>query len=178
MSKLNTAVTKHDHLQGDLNAACSLVEYGDYECPSCGEVQPIIKSLQTHFGNQMSFIFRNFPLREIHPWAEAAAEVAELAGSQGKFWEMHDLLFANQDSLSESTLQRLVHDLGLSEAKMQQASSDGTLKDKIDADLVGGIRSGVNGTPTFFLNGDRYDGSTDFDSLLIVMEQVLVSNGD
>ena len=86
MSKLNTAVTKHDHLQGDLNAACSLVEYGDYECPSCGEVQPIIKSLQTHFGNQMSFIFRNFPLREIHPWAEAAAEVAELAGSQGKFW--------------------------------------------------------------------------------------------
>lgn len=177
MSKLTIAVTKHDHLQGDLNAACSLVEYGDYECPSCGEVQPIIKSLQAHFGSQMSFVFRNFPLREIHPWALAAAEVAELAGSQGKFWKMHDLLFANQDNLNESTIQRLVHDLGLSETKMQQASSNGTLK-KIDTDLAGGIRSGVNGTPTFFLNGDRYDGSTDLDSLLTVMEQVLVSNGD
>ena len=178
MSKLTIAVTKHDHIQGDLNAACVLVEYGDYECPSCGEAQPIIKSLQAHFGNQMSFVFRNFPLREIHPWAEAAAEVAEIAGSQGKFWEMHDLLFANQETLSEGTIQTLVRDLGLSEAKMHQASSNGAPKTRIDADLAGGIRSGVNGTPTFFLNGDRYDEPTDFESMVTVMDQVLISNGD
>lgn len=178
MSKLTIPVTKHDHLQGEVNAACSLVEYGDYECPSCGEVQPIIKSLQARFRSKMSFVFRNFPLREIHPWAEAAAEIAELADSQGKFWEMHDLLFANQESLSERSLQALVGDLGLSEANMKQVRSTGTLRNRIDADLAGGIRSGVNGTPTFFLNGDRYDGSTDFESLAALMDQVLVSNGD
>jgi protein-disulfide isomerase len=178
MSKLTVAVTKHDHLQGELNAAISLVEYGDYECPSCDDAQPTIKSLQAHFGNQISFVFRNFPLREIHPWAEAAAEVAELAGTQGKFWEMHDLLFANQNSLSESTILRLINDLGLSEAKMEQATAKGLLKDRIDVDFAGGIRSGVNGTPTFFLNGDRYDGSTDFASLAALMDQILVSNGD
>jgi len=178
VSKLTIPVTKHDHLQGEVNAACSLVEYGDYECPSCGEVQPIIKSLQARFRSKMSFVFRNFPLREIHPWAEAAAEIAELADSQGKFWEMHDLLFANQESLSERSLQALVGDLGLSEANMKQVRSTGTLRNRIDADLAGGIRSGVNGTPTFFLNGDRYDGSTDFESLAALMDQVLVSNGD
>jgi protein-disulfide isomerase len=117
-------------------------------------------------------------LREIHPWAEAAAEVAELAGSQDKFWEMHDLLFANQEDLSERALQQLVLDLGLNEVKMQQVSSDGMPRMKIDADLAGGIRSGVNGTPTFFLNGCRYDGPTDFDSMAALMDQVLVSNGD
>lgn len=178
MSKLTIPVTKHDHLQGNLHAGCSLVEYGDYECPSCGEVQPIIRKLQAHFGNQMSFVFRNFPLREIHPWAEAAAEVAELAGSQGKFWEMHDLLFANQNNLSESTLQSLVDQLGLSEVKMQQASSNGTLRSIVDGDFAGGIRSGVNGTPTFFLNGDRYDGPVDFESFVALIDQVLISDGD
>ncbi len=178
MSRLTIPVSKHDHVQGDPDAACSLVEYGDYECPSCGEVQPIVRSLQARFGNRLSFVFRNFPLREIHPWAEAAAEVAELAGSQDKFWEMHDLLFANQEDLSERALQQLVLDLGLNEVKMQQVSSDGMPRMKIDADLAGGIRSGVNGTPTFFLNGCRYDGPTDFDSMAALMDQVLVSNGD
>ena len=178
MSKLSIGVSKHDHLQGNLNAACSLVEYGDYECPSCGDVQPTIRSLQAHLGNRMSFVFRNFPLREIHPWAEPAAEVAEFAETQGKFWEMHDLLFANQENLSESVIQSLVRDLGLSDSKMSLARSSGTLKSRIKADFAGGIRSGVNGTPTFFLNGDRYDGPTDYKSLLALMEQVLISNGD
>jgi protein-disulfide isomerase len=178
MSKLSIGVSKHDHLQGKLNAACSLVEYGDYECPSCGEVQPTIRSLQAHLGNRMSFVFRNFPLREIHPWAEPAAEVAEFAGSQGKFWEMHDLLFANQESLDESTFHALLEKLGLTDSRLQLARSSGTAKERIDADFTGGIRSGVNGTPTFFLNGDRYDGPTNYESLVTLMEQVLISNGD
>ena len=92
MRELSIGVTKHDHLQGDPNAACSFVEYGDYECPSCGEVQPTIKGLEAHFGSQNPFVFRNFPLREIHPWAEAAAGAAEFAGSHGKFWEMRSAI--------------------------------------------------------------------------------------
>jgi len=178
MSQLSIVVTKHDHLQGDPNAACSLVEYGDYECPSCGEVQPTIKGLQAHFGNQMSFVFRNCPLREIHPWAESAAEAAEFAGSRGKFWEMHDLLFANQENLDESVLNALLVKVGMANASVEFERFSETARKRIQDDFAGGIRSGVNGTPTFFLNGTRYDGSTDYDSLVAVMEQVLTSDGD
>jgi len=178
MSQLAIVVTKHDHLQGDPHAACSLVEYGDYECPSCGEVQPIIKGLQAHFGNQMSFVFRNFPLREIHPWAESAALAAEFAGSRGKFWEMHDLILANQENLSESVLNALLVKLGMTDASLQIARSSEAAKKRIDDDFAGGIRSGVNGTPTFFLNETRYNGPKDYDSLVAVMEQVLISDGD
>jgi protein-disulfide isomerase len=178
MSKLAIPVTKHDHIQGDLSAACNLVEYGDYECPSCGSVQPVIHQLQKRFGDQLSFVFRNFPLREIHPWAEAAAELAEFAATQGKFWEMHDLLFANQDDLGETTFRALSEELRLKGPEVQHAMSSGSYKKRIDADFAGGVRSGVNGTPTFFLNGERYDDSTDFESIAAVMERVLISDGD
>ena len=178
MSELSIGVSKQDHLQGVLNAACSLVEYGDYECPSCGDVAPTIRSLQAHFGDQMSFVFRNFPLREIHPWAEAAAEVAEFAGSHGKFWEMHDLLFENQETLDEDTFHALLKRLGLAGSDLELSRSRVASKKRIDTDFVGGIRSGVNGTPTFFLNGERYDGPTDYKSLVALLEQVLVSTGD
>jgi protein-disulfide isomerase len=178
MSTLAIEVTKHDHLQGDLNAACSLVEYGDYECPSCGEAQPIIRKLQAHFGNQMSLVFRNFPLRELHARAEAAAEMAEFAGTQGKFWKMHDLLFANQESLDERTLMSLSERLGLDASDLKLARARKAARKRIDDDFAGGIRSGVNGTPTFFLNGDRYDGPTDYESLVALLQRVLISNGD
>ena len=178
MSELSIGVSKQDHLQGVLNAACSLVEYGDYECPSCGDVAPTIKSLQARFGDQMSFVFRNFPLREIHRWAEPAAEVAEFAGSHGKFWEMHDLLFENQETLNEETFHALLKRLGLAGSDLELARSKAASKKRIDSDFAGGVRSGVNGTPTFFLNGERYDGPTDYESLIALMEEVLISNGD
>ena len=178
MSKLTIAVTKHDHIQGNPNAACSLVEYGDYECPSCGKAQPIIKRLQAQFGDQLSFVFRNFPLQEVHPWAESAAELAEFAGTLDKFWEMHDLLFVNQESFSESMFQNLLEEVELTDSGLQGAQASGALKRRISADFSGGIRSGVNGTPTFFLNGDRYDGPVEYGSLAALVEQVLVSNGD
>ncbi len=178
MSKLSVSITKQDHLQGVLNAACSLVEYGDYECPSCGDVAPTIKSLQARFGDQMSFVFRNFPLREIHPWAEPAAEVAEFAGTHGKFWEMHDLLFANQETLDEETFHTLLKRLGLPGSELELARSRVASRKRIDSDFAGGVRSGVNGTPTFFLNGERYDGPTDYESLIALIDEVLTSNGD
>jgi protein-disulfide isomerase len=178
MSTLTIPVTKHDHIQGNFNAPCSLVEYGDYECPSCGAVQPVIKRLQAHFGDQLSFVFRNFPLRQIHPWAIPAAELAECAGSLRKFWEMHDLLFANQERLNEGTFRAICKKLELTDAEMIEAQSSGSATKRIAADFAGGIRSGVNGTPTFFMNGQRYDGSTDFDSLVEFIDQILASDGE
>ena len=114
MSELKIPVTSKDHIQGDEAAPVILVEYGDYQCPHCGHAYPIVKRVQKHFGKRLGFVFRNFPLNEIHPNAEAAAETAEFAGANGKFWEMHDGIFENQGSLSLPMLLELAQELGLS----------------------------------------------------------------
>jgi protein-disulfide isomerase len=165
MSKLSIAVNGDDHRQGNLTAECSLVEFGDYECPHCGAAYPVVKRLQEHFGNRLSFVFRNFPLAQIHRWAEPAAEVAEFAGAHGKFWEMHDLLFENQQSLGEALFLNLADKLDLSASQLRTATADHTYRARVRADFAGGARSGVNGTPTFFVNGKRHNGPFDFDSL-------------
>lgn len=100
MAKLRTPVTSRDHIQGPEDAELTLVEYGDYECPSCGSAYPIVKRIQEQLGKRLRFVFRNFPLSEIHPHAESAAEAVEFSAAQGRFWEMHDLLFENQEQLS------------------------------------------------------------------------------
>jgi protein-disulfide isomerase len=170
MSKLSIAVNADDHIQGDLTAECSLVEYGDYQCPYCGAAYPIVKRLQKHFGKRLSFVFRNFPLAQMHPWAEPAAEVAEFAGAHGKFWEMHDLLFENQQSLSDALFVNLADKLDLSTSQLQTAIANHTYRARVQADFAGGARSGVNGTPTFFVNGLRHNGPPDFDSLSEAIE--------
>src|SRR5271154_5232194 len=126
MSKLSIPVNADDHIKGDPAAECSLVEYGDYECPYCGAAHPIVKKLQKHFGKRLSFVFRNFPLAQTHRWAEPAAEVAEFAGAQGKFWEMHDLLFENQESLGNALFLELADKLDLPISKLQTAISNAT----------------------------------------------------
>ena len=166
MTKLAVAVSEKDHRQGDPGAACTLVEYGDYQCPSCGQAYPIVKRLQKHFAKRLSFVFRNFPLTQIHPYAEPAAETAEFAGSHGKFWEMHDLLYENQDRLEDELLVELTQALHLAPAKLREALATKQFHPRVRADFTGGVRSGVNGTPTFFINGQRHDGSYDFDSLV------------
>jgi protein-disulfide isomerase len=173
MSGLSIAVGADDHLQGDRAAECSLVEYGDYQCPYCGQAHPIVKRLQKHFGKRLSFVFRNFPLTQLHPWAEAAAEVAEFAGANGKFWEMHDLLFENQARFGNALFVELSEGLDLLPSQLQVAIAEGTYRPRVRADFAGGVRSGVNGTPTFFINGQRHNGSFDFDSLSEAIEQVL-----
>jgi protein-disulfide isomerase len=170
MSKLSIAVNADDHIQGNLAAESSLIEYGDYECPHCGAAYPIVKRLQKHFGKRLSFVFRNFPLAQIHPWAEPAAEVAEFAGGHGKFWEMHDLLFENQESLGEALFLNLADKLDLSSSQLQTAIVNQTYRARVRADFSGGARSGVNGTPTFFINGLRHNGPFDFDSLSEAIE--------
>ncbi len=112
-AKMKPPVGANDHVQGTANAPVTLVEYGDYECPYCGEAYPIVKALQERLGKQMRFVFRNFPLSEMHPHAEHAAEAAEAAGGQGKFWEMHDLLYENQDALEDEDLARYAKALKL-----------------------------------------------------------------
>src|SRR3984957_1808460 len=166
MSTLKIPVTAEDHAQGAEHAEVTLVEYGDYECPHCGRAYSIVKRVQKHFGKGLRFVFRNFPPSEMHPSAEGAAEAAEFAGIQGKFWEMHDLLFENQERLGDELFVELAEKLGLSTAALTKALEDGTFGARVRADFSGGVRSGVNGTPTFFINGHRHDASFDFETLV------------
>ncbi len=153
------------------NAA--LVEYGDYQCPYCGMAYPIVKRLQKHFGKRLSFVFRNFPLSQMHPWAEPAAEVAEFAGAHGKFWEMHDLLYENQQNLGNVLFLELADTLDLSPVELQTALAQQTYRARVRADFAGGVHSGVNGTPTFFINGHRHDGTYDYESLSEAIEHAV-----
>jgi protein-disulfide isomerase len=175
MSTLKIPVRPEDHAQGDENAACTLVEYGDYQCPHCGRAYPIIKRVQKHFGNRLRFVFRNFPLNEIHAQAESAAETAEFAGSQGKYWEMHDLLFENQTRFSPMLFEELAQELKLNPTDLRDALAKGEYRAHVHSDFMSGARSGVNGTPTFFINGQRLDGSWDYQDLVEAIEEVLAS---
>jgi protein-disulfide isomerase len=163
---LKVPVSDQDHIQGDPKAAVMLVEYGDYECPHCGHAYPIVKQVQKHFGKKLAFVFRNFPLNEIHPNAEAAAETAEFAGAQGKFWEMHDAIFENQEELSPELLMQLSQDLKLSADDWKKAMESRQYQPRVKSDFLGGVKSGVNGTPTFFINGQRHDGPFEYEDLV------------
>jgi protein-disulfide isomerase len=173
MTKLAVAVGAKDHRQGDKDAPCTLVEYGDYQCPSCGQAYPIVKRVQKHFGKRLSFVFRNFPLTQLHPYAEPAAETAEFAAAHEKFWEMHDLLFENQNRLDDELLVELAGALHLVPAQLLKALETREFQPRVRADFSAGVRSGVNGTPTFFINGQRHDGSYDFASLVEAIDLVL-----
>jgi protein-disulfide isomerase len=170
-AKLKPPVGPHDHVQGPAEAPVTLVEYGDYECPYCGEAYPVVKALQKRLGDQMRFVFRNFPLAQAHPHAEHAAEAAEAAGAQGKFWEMHDLLYENQDALEDEDLVRYARALHLDVPRFVKEMESGAYLERVREDFRSGVRSGVNGTPTFFINGARHDGPFDLVSLLAAIEE-------
>jgi len=163
---LKNPVTANDHAQGAANAPLTLVQYGDYECPSCGRAYPIIKAVQRRLGSKLRFVFRNMPLTDAHPHAAIAAEAAEAAAAQGKFWEMHDALYEHQTHLSPGTIQSLAERLGLDLERFDAELGTGKYRTRVKRDFTGGIRSGVKGTPTFFINGERYDGDWDEDSLV------------
>jgi protein-disulfide isomerase len=162
-----------DHIQGPPSAPVTLLEYGDYQCPYCGMAYPIVQGLQRALGNQLRFVFRNFPLQDSHPHAEHAAEVAESAGAQGKFWEMHDTLFENQEQLEDRALIDFAEELGLDRDRVAKDLADGAWAGRVREDFRSGVRSGVNGTPTFFVNGLRYDdGWNDPDRFLRALRAV------
>jgi protein-disulfide isomerase len=165
MSTLRVPIGPNDQVQGDPNTAkIVLVEYGDYQCPYCGHAFPLVKKFVEEYGDEVAFVFRNFPLTDSHQYAMAAATIAEAAGKQGKFWEMHDLIYNNQNLLSENMLKECVAALNLDINKVENDITTSNLQDKIEADFEGGVRSGVNGTPSFFVNGEKwedYDGTYD-----------------
>jgi protein-disulfide isomerase len=157
---------ERDHISGSADGSIRLLEYGDYECPFCGEVQPIVKEIQRRLGNNLLFAFRNFPLTNIHPHSEHAAEAAEAAGAQGNFWGMHATLFENQGALEDEDLAEYAVELGLDEKRLIREVTSSVYAPRIREDFKSGVRAGVNGTPTFFINGERYDGARDLKHLL------------
>jgi protein-disulfide isomerase len=160
-----------DHIQGPTGASLTLVEYGDYECPYCGLAYPIVKEVQKRLGDRLRFVFRNFPLATMHPHAERAAEAAEAAAAQSRFWEMHDHLFENQKQLRDEHLHRYAEELGLDVGRFDRELADRIHAERVYEDFMGGVRSGVNGTPTFYVNGERHDGSYEADELIAALEQ-------
>jgi len=160
MSHLRIPVSDQDHSIGPVDAPVTLVEYGDYQCPYCGEAFPVVKQILERYDGEIRFVFRNFPIQEIHPEAVDAAFVAEFAADHGDFWRAHDLLYENQSELGPQLYQQICDTLGLSVADLQKAAKENTYSARIRADEEGGIRSGVNGTPTFFLNGAIVEAGT------------------
>jgi protein-disulfide isomerase len=170
MSRLTIPVDSSDHVQGPTDAPVTLVEYGDYECPFCGEAYYVLKDVQQTMGDRLLFVFRNFPISESHPHAVHAAEFAEEAGRQGVFWPAHDMLYENQDALGDDNLRDYGQRLGLDVSALRE-SFRGRFTEKIRRDFLGGVRSGVNGTPTLFINGRRYDGPLDAESIVRTLEE-------
>jgi len=169
-ARLVRSVTEHDHVRGPATALVTLLEYGDYQCSFCGEAYPVVEQLRQWAGENMRFVFRHFPLTQAHPFAEPAAEAAEAAGARGKFWEMHDMLYTHQQSLDSVHMLRYAARIGLDPAEIGEELLARQYQQRVHEDFLGGVRSGVNGTPTFFIDDVRYDGLPDFDSLSAALE--------
>jgi protein-disulfide isomerase len=174
-TKLVLPVGPRDHVQGSDNAPVTLVEYGDFECPHCGTAFVIVDKILEIMGDQLRFVFRHFPLTQIHPHAEPAAEASEAAGAQGRFWEMHHVLFKNQHLLEPSHLVDFAEALGLDMERFGLEFEQHKYHDRVREDFMSGVRSGVNGTPTFFINGYRYEESWDLPPLLAALESEAVA---
>jgi protein-disulfide isomerase len=173
MNSLTTNNTTRDNTSGPADAPLVLIEYGDYECPYCGRAYPMVKNIQNHFGERLRFVFRNFPWIKIHPNAFDAAVAAEAAALQNKFWEMHDMIFENQQTLKDSDIVRMAETVGLDLERFNADRQLPQLAEKVRDDFEIGIRLGVNRTPTFFLNGQRFDGHLHEDQLQAFVEQEL-----
>ncbi|MFD1604815.1 DsbA family protein [Flavobacterium artemisiae] len=168
---LKPAVGTTDHTQGKKNADIVIVEYGDYQCPYCGAAYPVLKEMMSKYGKRIQFVFRNFPLSEIHQYARPAAVAAEAAALQGKFWEMHDAIYENQDYLSESFLLELAEKLELEPHQFNIDIKKTEVAAKIDSDFESGVLSGVNGTPSLFVNGRKFNGGPE--DLLQLMNEIV-----
>jgi protein-disulfide isomerase len=174
-ARLTLPVGQRDHQQGPVTAPVTLVEYGDYECPYCGRAYPIVKEIQRRLGDRLRFVFRNFPLTQSHPHAEHAAEAAEAAAVQAKFWEMHDYLFEHQRALDDAHLVQYAVALNLDKETFEREMTAHVYSNRVHEDFLSGVRSGVNGTPTFFINGVRHDDSYELETLLAAIEAAMSS---
>jgi protein-disulfide isomerase len=177
MGRLAEPVDIHDHVRGPLSAPVTLVEYGDYQCPFCGRAYPIIHELLDQRPSTVRFVFRNFPVTNLHPLAEYAAEAAEAAAARNRFWEMHDWLYEHQDQVSPPALRLAAATFGLPADEVAREIDEHRYMSRIRDDFVGGVRSGVNGTPTFFVNGVRHDRGYALPDLLMAVDAAAGSVG-
>lgn len=171
MTSLRTPINDFDHTLGSSRAELSLVEYGDYECPFCAAAQEVVRAVRSQYGTRLRFVFRHFPLATMHPHATQAAEIAEAAGAQDAFWDMHELLFANQRSLEQENLLRLAASLDLDLDRVVDDLETGRFLPRVHDDFLGGARSGVNSTPTFFINGQRHEAGWDLPALSAALDR-------
>jgi protein-disulfide isomerase len=171
VAQLTLPVGERDHVQGPTTASVTLVEYGDYQCPYCRAAVPIVEELQGLLGDELRFAFRHFPLTALHPYAQHAAEAAEAAAAQGKFFEMHTALFEHQDALEDEDLVRYAADLDLDDARFRRELTEHSHADKVREDFRSGLKSGVRETPSFYLDDVRYDGLVGVSQVLAVIKE-------
>lgn len=167
MSQLQTPVHPGDHILGPSTAPVTLVEYADFQCPYCADAHEIVQGLREQLGDKLRFVFRHFPLSDIHVHAQHAAEFAEAAGAQGKFWEVHDYLFEHQDALDDEDLVHAAAELGIDKEKLQDDLETGEPSERVDGDFEDGLASGVQGTPAFFINGHSFPGAWNEQDVLL-----------
>jgi protein-disulfide isomerase len=170
LSKLLLPIQPEDHLHGLPEARHTLVEYGDYECPACGSLFLVIRDLYTRLQDEIRLVYRHYPRSGTHPHAQQAAEAAEAAATQGRFWEMHDLLFENQAALRPKDLYSYAERLSLDTKRFRTELEKRVYEDRVREDFRRGVANGVYGTPALFINGVRYDGARDFESLLAILK--------
>jgi protein-disulfide isomerase len=174
MSRLTPPVNKDSHVTGSPHAIVELVEYGDYQCPHCAAAHPVVQQIIRTLGDRLKFAFRHFPMANIHPYAVPAAVAAEAADRQGRFWQMHNTIFDRQNELNAHGLLKFASDIGLDIGIFKRDMQDPALALKVEAHFESGVRSGVNGTPSFFINGEKYNGSYDFPALFTALEEEIV----
>jgi protein-disulfide isomerase len=162
---------ERDHIEGPPDAPVTLVEYGDFQCPYCGDAYRIVEEVRSRLGDRMRFVFRHFPITTAHEHAEHAAEAAEAAAAQGKFWPMHAVLYEHQSHLADEDLRRYAAQIGLDVDRFDDDLAQHAYADRVREDFMGGVRSGVNGTPSFFIDGQRYDESYDVEPLTAALER-------
>lgn len=162
---------RRDHVKGPSNAPVTLVEYGDFECPDCGAAYPTVNELEQRMGNRLRFVYRYYPLVDSHPHADHTAEVAEGAATQGKFWEMYDALYQNQRHLNDNNLMQYAKSIGLDTQRLEREMENGTYTQRIEEDLESGDQSGLEGTPTFYINGMYYEGAYNVESFQEALER-------
>ncbi len=175
MSTLSPPVSARDHVAGPPEARVTLVEYGDFECPHCGALHPVIAAARKAFGGNLRLAFRHFPLRSTHPHSLAAAKAAEAAAAQGKFWEMHDRLYRRQTELTDTDLERHARELDLDVERFRRSLEDHAHEVRIREDLMSAARSGAKGTPSLFINGELYQGSLERDEIMAALARAAVA---
>jgi protein-disulfide isomerase len=175
-AQLAVPVNERDHTLGLANAPVTLVEYGDFECPHCGRAYSLVEGIRRFMGDNLRFVYRHFPLAEAHPHAQHAAEASEAAGAEGKFWEMHHMLFENHDALDDGDLMLYASQIGCDVKRVAEELVAGVYTKDVRDDFRGGVRSGVNGTPAFYINGFRHDGGWDYASLVGALRDAAVTS--